>query len=260
MGLHPVWLLLALSAFGTVFGFVGMLVAVPVAAVDRGSDALCVGAVSGEPAVQGSGWPGDGRNTLTQAQQARRKPGSREAGTLREPTTGLCLPLAEAMTRAAFFVSPVNALALAALDGWHDWPGGKMLLVGPVGAGKTHLAHIWAAEAGAAVLVQAAALPRADLPALAALAGWWSRMPQAVAGDPQAEAALFHLHNLMSAAGTLLLTASAPPRDWGLDLPDLLSRMQALPLTRLQAPDDALLSAVLVKLFADRQTDRARRT
>lgn len=33
VGLHPVWLLLALSAFGSLFGFVGMLVAVPVAAV-----------------------------------------------------------------------------------------------------------------------------------------------------------------------------------------------------------------------------------
>ena len=32
VGLHPVWLLFALSAFGTVFGFVGMLIAVPVAA------------------------------------------------------------------------------------------------------------------------------------------------------------------------------------------------------------------------------------
>jgi len=161
------------------------------------------------------------------------------------------LPTSETMTRAAFFVSPVNALALAALEGWQDWPLGKMLLVGPAGAGKTHLAHIWAAETGAA-LVQAATLVLADLPGLAATGRVMVEDAQAVAGDPKAEAALFHLHNLM-AGGALLITAASPPRDWGLGLADLLSRMQALPLTRLEAPDDALLSAVLVKMFADRQ-------
>lgn len=161
------------------------------------------------------------------------------------------LPSAEAMTRGAFFVSPVNALALAALDGWRDWPLGKMLLVGPAGAGKTHLAQIWAAEVGA-VMVQAKALAAADLPAVAARGRVVIEDAERVAGDALAEAALFHLHNLL-AEGALLVTAAAPPRDWGLALPDLLSRMQALPLTRLEAPDDALLSAVLVKLFADRQ-------
>ena len=67
------------------------------------------------------------------------------------------------------------------------------------------------------------------------------------------EAALFHLFNLLAASGQLLLTASTPPRDWGLALPDLISRLQSLPLVRLDHPDDALLSAVLIKLFADRQ-------
>jgi chromosomal replication initiation ATPase DnaA len=75
-----------------------------------------------------------------------------------------------------------------------------------------------------------------------------------VAGDLAAETALFHLHNLMAQAGGLLLiTAAAPPRDWGLGLPDLASRMQGAALARLDPPDDALLSAVLAKLFADRQ-------
>lgn len=162
------------------------------------------------------------------------------------------LPSTEAMSRAAFFVSPVNALALAALDGWRDWPSGKMLLVGPAGAGKTHLAHIWAAEVGA-VRVQGATLAGADLPALAAVGRVVVEDAQGLAGDPAAEAALFHLHNLLAGQGALLATASCPPRDWGLALPDLMSRMQAAPVTRLEAPDDALLSAVLVKLFADRQ-------
>lgn len=162
------------------------------------------------------------------------------------------LPARDEMTRAAFFVSPVNALALAAVDGWRDWPGGKMLLVGPSGSGKTHLAHLWAAETGAA-LIAAADLAGADLPALAAAGRVAVEDADALAGDRAAETALFHLHNLVLPAGRLLMTATRPPRDWGLVLPDLMSRMQAAPVTRLEPPDDALLSAVLVKLFADRQ-------
>ena len=162
------------------------------------------------------------------------------------------LPARDEMTRAAFFVSPVNALALAAVDGWRDWPGGKMLLVGPAGSGKTHLAHLWAAETGAS-LIAAADLAGADLPALAAADRVAVEDADALAGDRAAETALFHLHNLVLPAGRLLMTATRPPRDWGLVLPDLMSRMQAAPVTRLEPPDDALLSAVLVKLFADRQ-------
>jgi chromosomal replication initiation ATPase DnaA len=67
------------------------------------------------------------------------------------------------------------------------------------------------------------------------------------------EAALFHLHNLMAGGHPLLLTAKGPPRDWGLSLPDLTSRMQAIAIATIDAPDDALLAAVMVKLFADRQ-------
>ena len=163
------------------------------------------------------------------------------------------LPARDGMTRAEFFVSPANALALAALDGWQGWPGGKMLLLGPPGAGKTHLAQIWVAETGAA-LVPAADLAGADIPGLAAAGRVAVEDAAAIAGNPQAEAALFHLHNLLAqTGGALLLTAETPPRDWGLRLPDLLSRVQAAPVTRIEAPDDALLSAVLVKLFADRQ-------
>lgn len=156
------------------------------------------------------------------------------------------------MTRDEFFVSPANALALAAVDDWRQWPGGKMLLVGPLGSGKTHLAQIWADQAGAH-RVPGLGLATQDLPALAAGGAVAVEDAEAVAGQPEDEAALFHLHNLLAAGGRLLLTAATPPRDWGLILPDLLSRMQAAPVTRLEAPDDALLQAVLVKLFTDRQ-------
>jgi len=162
------------------------------------------------------------------------------------------LPLRAAYGREDYFVSPGNALVLAVLEGWQAWPSGKMLLVGPGGAGKTHLAHVWAAATGA-IILRGADLALTDLGALPARAVVVDDAP-AVAGTPGAEAALFHLHNLQAAARQpLLLTAATAPRDWGLALPDLASRMQATPLTRLEAPDDALLTAVLVKLFNDRQ-------
>lgn len=157
-----------------------------------------------------------------------------------------------ALGRAAFFVGPSNALALAALDQWPSWPNRRMLLVGPSGSGKTHLAAIWAEDLGAR-RVEGFTLPQADLTALA-------KGPVVVenaedlAGERGREASLFHLWNLMGETGKpLLITTALPPRDWGLTLPDLASRLQSAPITRLDPPDDGLLSAVLVKLFADRQ-------
>lgn len=158
------------------------------------------------------------------------------------------LPSAEAMTRADFFVAPSNALALHTVEDWRNWPGRKLLLIGPEGSGKTHLARVWAEMAGALIL-PAAALRTLDPTDLAAT-------PVAVEDAERldgAEAELFHLHNLVTQGASLLMTAQRPPRDWGLRLPDLISRLQAAPIARLDAPDDALLSAVLVKLFADRQ-------
>ncbi|MBL9046062.1 MAG: chromosomal replication initiator DnaA [Tabrizicola sp.] len=158
------------------------------------------------------------------------------------------LPDLLAMTREDFFVAPSNALALQSIESWQSWPGQKLLLVGPEGAGKSHLARIWAAMADAVVL-GAAKLGQTDLTDFAGRA--------LVVEDADriggSEAALFHLHNLATSGGSLLLTARTAPRDWGLSLPDLISRMQATPIVQLEAPDDSLLSAVLVKLFADRQ-------
>lgn len=159
------------------------------------------------------------------------------------------LPNTEAMTRADFFAAPSNALALQTVEGWQDWPGRKLLLMGPEGSGKTHLAQIWARLTDALIL-PAEALAEANV---ASLSGRAVVVEDANRIGP-AEAQLFHLHNLVTTAGTaLLITARTPPRDWGLSLPDLISRMQATPIARLDAPDDALLAAVLVKLFADRQ-------
>jgi chromosomal replication initiation ATPase DnaA len=162
------------------------------------------------------------------------------------------IPPLAALRRADFFAAPSNAAALAAVENWQDWPAGKLLLIGPAGAGKTHLAHIWADMVGAE-FVAAADLAGADLPGLAAAGAVVVEEAQTIAGDAAAETALFHLHNLLQGGGRLLITATAPPRDWRLTLPDLQSRLQALSIARIDAPDDALLSAVLIKLFADRQ-------
>lgn len=162
------------------------------------------------------------------------------------------LPAALRLARADFYVSPANGVALAAIDGWRTWPSNKMLLVGPTGTGKSHLAQIWAAEAQANQ-ISADQLATADIAALAAAGAVVVEDADALAADQAAEHALFHLHNLLALSGSLLITARTPPRDWGLTLPDLASRLQATALTRLELPDDALLTSVLAKLFADRQ-------
>lgn len=165
---------------------------------------------------------------------------------------GFDLPSRTALGRDAFFVAPTNAMALAMIDNWQSWAGGKLALTGPEGAGKTHLTHVWADIAGATI-VAAAALPDADIPGLANGPVAVEDVPL-IAGDPAAQTALFHLHNLVLAEGhPLLLTGAPPVPHWGLTLPDLASRVAAATAVSLDPPDDALLSALLVKLLADRQ-------
>lgn len=160
------------------------------------------------------------------------------------------LPPRPAMGRDDFFVSAANAAAVAQIDAWPDWPAGKLVLTGGDGAGKTHLAHVWAAQTGARI-VGAAQIPDVDLtappPALVV------EDCTAVAGRPEAEEALFHLHNALAQAGApLLLTARNAPSRWGLWLPDLASRMAQAGLAHINPPDDQLLMMVLVKQAADR--------
>lgn len=164
------------------------------------------------------------------------------------------LALPPALGRGDFLPAPANADALAMLGHSARWPQGRLLLIGPEGAGKSHLAAIWAGEAGAATR-QAASLRVADIDALVPEGGALAiEDADCVAGLAEAETALFHLSNLAAARVVrLLLTARAPVRDWGLALPDLRSRMEAVTTVTLGRPDEALLEAVLVKLFADRQ-------
>lgn len=158
------------------------------------------------------------------------------------------LPARLAQGRGDYFVSDANRDACAMVTGAQAWPQNKLVLIGPTGAGKSHLARLWADERGATIVT--ARTLALDPPALG---------PALVIEDldslpPQAQEVLFNLHNqLAQTGGKLLLTASEPPMRWPLTLPDLASRMQALTVVRIHDPDDRLLAAVLTKLFADRQ-------
>ncbi|MDV7144998.1 chromosomal replication initiator DnaA [Tropicimonas sp. TH_r6] len=161
----------------------------------------------------------------------------------------LNLPVRPALGREDFFLSPGNALVVAEIDRWQDWPTGKLALIGPEGAGKTHLTHVWAELAGATILPATGLVEWEPAPGNYAI----EDVPE-ITGDAEAERALFHLHNFVLAeGGHLLVTGATPPALWEIDLPDLASRMRGTPSARLEAPDDALLQALLLKLFADRQ-------
>jgi len=156
-----------------------------------------------------------------------------------------------ALAEGDFLVAACNAEAHAWLKRWPDWPGPASVITGPPGSGKTHLAHLFAAASGAA-LVAAAGLGVGDPPRL--LAGGKALVVEDCDGGGLDETALFHLINLTKETGRfLLLTATQPPRRWGVALPDLSSRLLAMPVLAIGAPDDSVLAAVLVKLFADRQ-------
>lgn len=166
------------------------------------------------------------------------------------------LPVRAALGRDDFFVSPANSTALGVVDEWAHWPGQKLVLTGPKGSGKTHLSHVWAADAKAQVIPAHALRP--DNVAALISAGPRIAVEDAdqIAGHRDGELALFHLHNLALAdGGCLLLSAQSDPTNWPLTLPDLKSRIQGSATVALNPPDDALLAAVLVKLFSDRQID-----
>ncbi len=147
-----------------------------------------------------------------------------------------------------FLVASSNAAAFGLVDQWPDWPAPALLLVGPPGSGKTHLATIWARRAVARVGEVA------DLGDPANLAGHAAILLDGGEGFAQHEAGLFHLINLVrERGGSLLMTARRAPDQWGLRTPDLLSRLRLLPVTEVDGPGAELVKAVLVKLFHDRQ-------
>jgi chromosomal replication initiation ATPase DnaA len=160
----------------------------------------------------------------------------------------LALRHTESFAREDFLSGPSNAVALALIDAWPDWSHRTVMLTGPEGSGKSHLAAIWAHAAGAR-LIAARALEEASVPA--ALATGALVVEDLAAGSFE-ERALFHLLNLArEQEAFVLLTARSAPAT--LSIPDLTSRLKALPVVAMAPPDDRLLRAVLLKLFSDRQ-------
>lgn len=168
------------------------------------------------------------------------------------------LPLPVSLLGADFLTSPSNQTAWDAMVAWRDWPDGRMVLSGPEGCGKSHLTQVWADQSNAACarasdltearmaeLIAAPAVVVEDVDRIARLPGPVRR---------QVETVLFHLYNLAAAEHTpLLLTGRVAPAHWDLVVPDLASRVQSMAHIRIGEPDDALLSSILTKQFADRQ-------
>ena len=153
-----------------------------------------------------------------------------------------------ALGREDFLVAPCNEAAVAWLDRWPDWSGPALVIHGPPGSGKSHLAEVWRRRSGAEIV------PAARLAGAEPDAGGAQALVIDGLGGPIDERALLHTYNAIAERdGHLLLTALTPPARWPLALPDLASRLRLAPAVALGLPDDALLAALMLKLFGDRQ-------
>jgi chromosomal replication initiation ATPase DnaA len=156
------------------------------------------------------------------------------------------LPVGTRFGRDDFLVSDGNRAAFDLIDRWPDWPARALVLHGPPGSGKTHLAHLWCERSGAKLIAGNAARMSEQEPPPSAAA-----VDDADLAD---ERPLLHFYNLcLERGGSLLLTMQMPPAALPIGLADLASRLRALPVAGIAPPDDAQLVAVLVKHFADRQ-------
>lgn len=162
----------------------------------------------------------------------------------------LDLPLRSALGMEDFFVSQSNRAAVELIDRWPDWPHWAALVIGPQGAGKSHLGHVWQTASGATA-VAAAQLCEGAIDVLERdRALLVEDIDRGIADDR----ILFHLLNLAREHGhTILMTSRLAPGELTIALPDLRSRLRAVPLITISPPDETLLKAVLVKLFTDRQ-------
>jgi chromosomal replication initiation ATPase DnaA len=162
----------------------------------------------------------------------------------------LVLPHVPSLGGEDFLVSASNEKAVRLVESWPRWAGPICIITGPEGAGKTHLVNVWRGLAGAS------AWPAADVGK--AVAAVLERPGPVAIEDIDAgafdEHAAFHLLNLARERRfEVLITGRARPGVWDIALPDLRSRLRSAALVEIEEPDDALLRAVLVKLFADRQ-------
>ena len=161
----------------------------------------------------------------------------------------LDLPVTSSFAREDIVEGQANALAIHLIDRWPDWPGKVVILAGPTGSGKTHIASVWSkmAKAYMAEMEELDSLGD-DLISASNLV-----LENAAPGNIS-ERSLFHLLNAKRAAGaSLLITSRSWPSEWKVKLADLNSRLRAAQLVELDEPDDELLRMVLYKHFSDRQ-------
>jgi chromosomal replication initiation ATPase DnaA len=163
----------------------------------------------------------------------------------------LDLPHRAASTLDDFLPAPSNRAALDAVLAWPAWPSTALIVDGPVGSGKTHLARIWAGRASALLLAGAEIWDVANpLQRLGSARGCAIDDADRI-GD---ERLLLHLYNLIAErGGHILLTAGRPLADWGVGLADLRSRLRTAWTVGIKAPDELLLASLLVKQLGDRQ-------
>jgi chromosomal replication initiation ATPase DnaA len=161
----------------------------------------------------------------------------------------LDLPVDNNISRDDLVVGDANSVAIELIDQWPDWQASVLILAGPTGSGKSHLASIWA-EKAQALIYPATELASADNKSDEA----HNFVIEDISEARIDETALFHLINSCSEkGGYCLLTSSSWPQSWNISLPDLSSRLRAATLVELREPDDLLLKQTLIKLFADRQ-------
>lgn len=181
-------------------------------------------------------------------------PRNTETDATRPEQLVLELPLRPASEAGDFFVSGCNGAAIALVDSWPDWPQPTALIVGSPSAGKSHLAAVWQSRSGAAALA-AREISDATVTAFRA-APRGALVVEDIDRGIADERVLFHLINhARESRGHLLLTSRTPPGEIQISLPDLRSRLRALAPVTIEQPDEAVLAALIVKLFADRQLE-----
>lgn len=159
-----------------------------------------------------------------------------------------------AMGRDDFLIAPSNQDAVAWIDLWPEWPAPAIILYGPVASGKSHLAAVWTKRSGAGIVAPQDLNDMSVRDIAASAMHLMIEDADGLIGQIEAEKGLFHLYNLLrEEKRTMLITLQEPPIRRDFALPDLASRLRAAPTVSIREPDDVLLSAILVKLFNDRQ-------
>ena len=144
------------------------------------------------------------------------------------------------------------------IDSWPNWPFFALCIYGEEGCGKTHLANVFANNVSRLTnypyhipFIKASQLKLENVHEL------FARNKCLVVEDLQDTTdfeAMFHLYNLYrNEDGNILFTSTHAPARLNIPLADLQSRLNIVQAVEIKEPDDDLLSALIIKLFADRQ-------